>query len=44
MEGFFLEIHVKEVSKVESSSVFLLLTLNWDFVILFEKLTLQIEV
>ena len=44
MEGFFLETHVKEVSKVESSLVFLLLTLNWDFVILFEKLTLQIEV
>ena len=38
MEGFFLEVHGKEVSKVESSSVFLLLTLSWGFAILFEKL------
>ena len=43
MEGFVPGLTVKkEVSKVVSCSVSLILTLNWGTDILFEKLTLEI--
>ena len=43
MEGFILRLTVKkEVSKVVSCSVSLILTLNWGTDILFEKLTPEI--
>ena len=42
MEGFVLEVNGLEASYVESSSVFLLLTLTWGIDILFEKQTSQI--
>ena len=43
MEGFILGLTVKkEVSKVVSCSVFLILTLNWGTDILFGKSTAEI--
>ena len=37
MEGFILQVNGLEVSRIESSSVSLLLTLIWVIDILFEK-------
>ena len=43
MEGFILGLTVKkEVSKVVSCSISLILALNWGTDILFEKLTAEI--
>ena len=42
MEGLILEVNSREVSKVVSCSVSLMLTLTWGIDILFEKLTPEI--